>query len=226
MRIFLGKKIHCNVLEFPAKGELVLVGAFIPCCWDLSAADHSSHFSWLQRVAVSLGRGNILRELLKLFLDKPCLAELITSCQEMSMSCPSALALLKLFVKCQTPGSSPGLQSHRTAWEVARLSKLIYLCVICREVLWLGWSLILWQAGKSLFKFKKPPPPLQALLSVIASMLTRSFTGPALALFYYPCVVCQYVYSLSCKGGEISLSDDYSKHKILLGFLKKYFFKC
>lgn len=142
------------------------------------------------------------------------------------MSWPSALALLKLFVKCQTPVSSPGLHSHHTAQEIAQLSKHIYLCVIVREVLWLGWSLILWQAGKSLFKFKKLPPPLQALLSLTASMLTNSFTGAAPALLYYPCIVCQYVSSLSCKGDEISLSDDYSKHEILLGFLKKYFFKC
>lgn len=142
------------------------------------------------------------------------------------MSWPSALALLKLSVRCQTPVSHPGLQSHPPAWEIAQLCKHIYLCVICREVLWLGWSLILWQAGKSLFKFKKLPPPLQALLSVIASMLTSSSIGPTPALFYYPWIVCQYVHSLSCKGDEISFSDDYSKHKILVGFLKKYFFKC
>lgn len=72
----------------------------------------------------------------------------ITSCQDMSRSWLSALALLKqgklLFVKCPAPLSSPGLQSHRTAWGIAQLSKLIYQCVICREVLWLGRSLVLW----------------------------------------------------------------------------------
>lgn len=80
--------------------------------------------------------------------------------------------------------------------------------------------------GWEIFKLKKLPCLLQAPQSEIASLLTSSFLGPTLALFYYPHVVCQCVYSLSCKADEISLPDDYSKHKILLGFLKKYFFKC
>lgn len=62
------------------------VGAFIPCCRDISAAGHSFHSPLAAEVAVPLAvgiscrEGRILhgagQELLKLFLEKPCLAEL------------------------------------------------------------------------------------------------------------------------------------------------------
>ena len=76
------------------------------------------------------------------------LTEHVTSCQEMIMYWVSVLALLKegklLFGKRQPPLSSPDLQSNQIVQEIAQVSKCTYLCMICREVLWLGCSLILW----------------------------------------------------------------------------------
>lgn len=150
------------------------VRIFIPCCRDISAADYNLTLSilpCLQRgwqltlaVEISCSEGRIVRctgqELLQLSLEKTCLAawpssqwvaglrEHVTSCQEMVMYWISVLALLKegklLLGKCQTLLSSPDLQSNQIVQEIAQVSKCTYLCMICREVLWLGCSPILW----------------------------------------------------------------------------------
>lgn len=130
-----------------------------------------SILAWLQRgwlltlaVEVSCSEGRTVhrtgQELLQLSPEKPCLAawpsswwvgglrEEVISYQEVIMYWVSVPALLNegklLFGKCQTPLSSPDLQSNQIVQEIAQVSKCTYLCMICREVVWLGSGLILW----------------------------------------------------------------------------------
>lgn len=150
------------------------VRVFIPWRRVISAANYGLTLfilPWLQRqwqftlgVEISCGEGKRVhcagQELLQLYLEKTCLAawpssqwvaglgEHVTSCQEMIMFWVSVLVLLKegklLFGKHRTLLSSPDLQSNQFVQEIAQVSKCTYLCMICREVLWLGCSLILW----------------------------------------------------------------------------------
>lgn len=151
---------------------------FHPLLLDISAANYDLTLvilPWLQRgwkftlaVEISCSEGRIVhrrgQELLQLSPEKTCLVarpgsrgvaglrEHVTSCQGMIMYWVSVPALLKeekrLVGKRQTPLSSPDLQSNQIVQEIAQVSKCTYLCVICRDVLWLGRSLILWLVGK------------------------------------------------------------------------------
>ena len=146
----------------------------IPCCRDISAANYGLTLfilPWLERgwqftltVQIPCSEGRAVhcpgQELLQLSLEKTCLAawpssqsvaglrEHVASCQEIIMHWVSVLALLKevklLFGKHRNPLSSPDLQSNQSVQGIAQVSKCTDQCMICREVLWLSSSLILW----------------------------------------------------------------------------------
>lgn len=129
----------------------------------------------------------------------------ITSCQGiMAMSWPcwnrettlckmSDSALESWLAK---PSKCPG---NSTAFQI-----YLSLCDLQRGSL--AWLQSHFMAGWEIFIYiLKTSSSSSSSAFCNASMLASPFTGPTPALFYYPCRVCQYVYSLSCKVDEISL---------------------